>query len=142
ERYYEQKFGVDPNDLAFRRKVARAYAEGLAWVLLYYFQGCPSWTWYYPYHYAPFAADFTDIGDMEVNFDKGTPFRPFEQLMGVLPASSNHAIPEVFHDLMSNPKSEIIDFYPEDFAVDLNGKKFAWQGVVLLPFIDEKRLLT
>lgn len=141
ERYYEQKFGVDPNDLAFRRKVARAYAEGLAWVLLYYFQGCPSWTWYYPYHYAPFAADFTDIGDMEINFDKGTPFRPFEQLMGVLPASSNHAIPEVFHDLMSNPKSEIIDFYPEDFAVDLNGKKFAWQGVVLLPFIDEKRLL-
>ncbi|GFF54618.1 5'-_3' exoribonculease Dhp1 [Aspergillus udagawae] len=141
DRYYEQKFGVDPQDKEFRHKVARAYAEGLAWVLLYYFQGCPSWTWYYPYHYAPFAADFVDIGDMEINFDKGVPFRPFEQLMGVLPASSNHAIPEVFHDLMSNPESEIIDFYPEDFAVDLNGKKFAWQGVILLPFIDEKRLL-
>lgn len=142
DRYYEQKFGVDPSDKEFRHKVARAYAEGLAWVLLYYFQGCPSWTWYYPYHYAPFAADFVDIGDMELSFDKGTPFKPFEQLMGVLPASSNHAIPEIFHDLMSDPKSEIIDFYPEDFPVDLNGKKFAWQGVVLLPFIDEKRLLT
>ncbi|KAK1146549.1 5'-3' exoribonuclease 2 [Aspergillus melleus] len=142
DRYYEQKFGVDPADKEFRHKVARAYAEGLAWVLLYYFQGCPSWTWYYPYHYAPFAADFVDIGDMELSFDKGTPFKPFEQLMGVLPASSNHAIPEIFHDLMSDPKSEIIDFYPEDFPVDLNGKKFAWQGVVLLPFIDEKRLLT
>lgn len=142
DRYYEQKFGVDPQDHEFRHKVARAYAEGLAWVLLYYFQGCPSWTWYYPYHYAPFAADFVDIGDMVVNFDKGKPFKPFEQLMGVLPASSNHALPEIFHPLMSDPDSEIIDFYPEDFAVDLNGKKFAWQGVILLPFIDEKRLLT
>ncbi|KAJ5082379.1 5'-3' exoribonuclease 2 [Penicillium argentinense] len=141
DRYYEQKFGVDPEDHEFRHKVARAYAEGLAWVLLYYFQGCPSWTWYYPYHYAPFASDFVDICDMEVNFDKGKPFKPFEQLMGVLPASSNHALPEVFHDLMSDPKSEIIDFYPEDFPLDLNGKKFAWQGVILLPFIDEKRLL-
>ncbi|KAJ5247431.1 5'-3' exoribonuclease 2 [Penicillium chermesinum] len=141
DRYYEQKFGVDPNDHEFRHKVARAYAEGLAWVLLYYFQGCPSWTWYYPYHYAPFAADFVDIADMKIDFKKGQPFKPYEQLMGVLPASSNHALPSVFHDLMSNPESEIIDFYPEDFPVDLNGKKFAWQGVVLLPFIDEKRLL-
>ena len=141
DRYYEQKFKVDPKDVEFRHKVARAYAEGLAWVLLYYFQGCPSWTWYYPYHYAPFAADFVDISTMEVSFEKGKPFRPYEQLMGVLPAASNHAIPEPFRDLMVNEESDILDFYPTNFPIDLNGKKFAWQGVALLPFIDEKRLL-
>ena len=141
DRYYEQKFKVDPQDIAFRNKVARAYVEGLAWVLLYYFQGCPSWTWYYPYHYAPFAADFVELDKMNIRFEKGTPFKPFEQLMGVLPAASNHAIPEVFRSLMSDEDSGIIDFYPTDFPIDLNGKKFAWQGVALLPFIDEKRLL-
>ena len=142
DRYYEQKFGVDPKDIEFRHKVARAYAEGLAWVLLYYFQGCPSWTWYYPYHYAPFAADFKDLDKMEVSFAKGKPFRPFEQLMGVLPAASRHTLPKVFHPLMTDEDSEIIEFYPEDFVVDLNGKKFAWQGVALLPWIDENKLLS
>ena len=141
DRYYEQKFGVDSKDIGFRNEVAKAYVEGLAWVLLYYFQGCPSWTWFYPYHYAPFAADFVELDKINIKFEKGRIFKPFEQLMGVLPAASNHAIPEVFHPLMTDEDSEILDFYPLEFPIDLNGKKFAWQGVVLLPFIDEKRLL-
>ncbi|KAK5071277.1 5'-3' exoribonuclease 2 [Lithohypha guttulata] len=142
DRYYEQKFHVSASDIDFRHKVANAYVEGLAWVLLYYFQGCPSWTWYYPYHYAPFAADFVNIDKLEIKFDKGKPFKPYEQLMGVLPASSNHAIPKPFHPLMTETDSDIIDFYPEEFDLDLNGKKQAWKAVVLLPFIDEKRLLS
>lgn len=141
DRYYQQKFHRSPDDIAFRHQVGRAYVEGLAWVLLYYFQGCPSWDWYYPYHYAPFAADFKDLGSMEITFEKGRISRPFEQLMSVLPAASRHALPDVFHDLMTNKESDIIDFYPEDFEVDLNGKKMAWQGVALLPFIDMTRLL-
>jgi len=141
ERYYEQKFHVSSDDAEFRNKVAASYVEGLCWVLLYYFQGCPSWTWYYPYHYAPFAQDFKDVGTLDIKFEKGKPFKPFEQLMGVLPAASKHALPEPFQKLMTEEDSEIIDFYPESFPIDLNGKKFAWQGVALLPFIDEKRLL-
>lgn len=142
DRYYQQKFHRSPDDVAFRHKVAGAYAEGLSWVLLYYFQGCPSWDWYYPYHYAPFAADFQDLASLNISFQKGYTSKPFEQLMSVLPAASRHALPDVFHDLMTDKDSEIIDFYPEDFEVDLNGKKMAWQGVALLPFIDMTRLLT
>ncbi|KAI1494422.1 exoribonuclease Dhp1 [Biscogniauxia mediterranea] len=141
DRYYEQKFHVDRNDIEFRRKVARDYVEGLAWVLRYYFQGCPSWEWFYPHHYAPFAQDFVDIGKIEINFEKGRIAKPFEQLMSVQPAASRHVLPDVFHDLMTNPESPIIDFYPEEFEIDLNGKKMAWQGVALLPFIEMPRLL-
>lgn len=142
DRYYEQKFHVDPKDVEFRHKVARHYVEGLAWVLMYYFQGCPSWEWYYPYHYAPFAADFVDLDKLEVKFEKGRTSKPYEQLMSVLPAASRDSIPEIYHELMTRDDSEIIDFYPEDFEVDLNGKKMAWQGIALLPFIDMERLLS
>lgn len=41
---------------------------------------------------------------------------------------------------MVHPESPIIDFYPIDFRNDLNGKKFQWQAVALLPFIDAQRL--
>ncbi|XP_012232131.1 5'-3' exoribonuclease 2 homolog isoform X1 [Linepithema humile] len=141
DRYYESKFDVPPDNLAFRNNVALQYVRGLCWVLRYYYQGCASWRWYFPYHYAPFASDFINIGGLSTEFEKGTvPFRPLEQLMGVFPAASCKHVPVPWAKLMSDPRSQIIDFYPEDFKIDLNGKKFAWQGVALLPFVDEKRL--
>ncbi|KAJ1505520.1 5'-3' exoribonuclease 2 [Coelomomyces lativittatus] len=138
-RYYQQKFKDD--SVALRQQVARAYLEGMCWVLHYYYLGCPSWKWFYPYHYAPLAVDFQSVDLIEVSFELGAPFRPFDQLMAVFPPASRQHIPSVFHSLMTSVDSEIIDFYPETFDVDLNGKKYAWQGVVLLPFIDETRLL-
>jgi len=39
------------------------------------------------------------------------------------------------------PSSPLAEFYPLDFESDLNGKKHDWEAVVLIPFIDERRLL-
>ena len=50
-------------------------------------------------------------------------------------------MPACLRYLMLDPTSEIIDFYPEEFVVDCKNKKFAWMGEVLLPFIEEERLL-
>ncbi|XP_056100748.1 5'-3' exoribonuclease 2 isoform X4 [Rhinichthys klamathensis goyatoka] len=141
QRYYKTKFDVDATDDEFRKKVVKSYVEGLCWVLRYYYQGCASWKWYFPFHYAPFASDFKDIKGMFSDFEKGTkPFKPLEQLMSVFPAASGNFLPTTWRALMSDPESSIIDFYPDDFAIDLNGKKYAWQGVALLPFVDERRL--
>ena len=76
-----------------------------------------------------------------MNFELGQPFRPYQQLMGVLPDRSKSIVPTAYHDLMTNPNSPIIDFYPRDFELDMNGKKMEWEAVVKIPFIDEKRLL-
>ncbi len=43
--------------------------------------------------------------------------------------------------LMTDANSPIHDFYPTDFRVDMEGKRNDWEGVVLIPFIDEARLL-
>ena len=76
-----------------------------------------------------------------MNFELGQPFRPYQQLMGVLPDRSKKIVPTPYHDLMTNPNSPIIDFYPRNFDLDMNGKKMEWEAVVKIPFIDERRLL-
>ncbi|GLD92674.1 hypothetical protein PINS_up001253 [Pythium insidiosum] len=141
-RYYTDKLKAeDIEHGGGREMVFQTYIEGLCWVMQYYYHGCPSWKWFYPFHYAPFASDLRNIDRFQIKFEEGTPFCPFEQLMGVFPAGSGHAIPKPYRWLMTDEESPIIDFYPKEIPVDPNGKAMPWLWVVLLPFIDESRLL-
>lgn len=38
---------------------------------------------------------------------------------------------------MTDPNSPLLDFYPLEFKLDLNGKKNDWEAVVLIPFIEQ-----
>ncbi len=53
-RYYQHKLPHDSPD-----SVAMHYLRGLIWVMRYYYQGCCSWKWFFPYHYAPFPSDLS-----------------------------------------------------------------------------------
>lgn len=119
-RYYKSKFGVDVNvDEGFIQRLVANYIEGICWTMLYYYQGCASWQWYYGYHYTPMASDMHGLSQLCIGFCLGVPFSPLEQLMAVLPPKSAHCIPAPCRELMIAQSSPIKDFYPLDFKVHI-----------------------
>ncbi|CAB4069796.1 5'-3' exoribonuclease 2,5'-3' exoribonuclease 1,5'-3' exoribonuclease 2 homolog [Lepeophtheirus salmonis] len=140
--YYMNKMRMISVTKEALNQVAQDYVRAIQWILHYYFHGCISWSWYYNHHYTPWITDIKNFSSMNYNFDlQSKPFKPFEQLLAVLPPPSGNLLPEVLRTLMTSENSPILDFYPNDFECDLNGKHQDWEAVVLLPFIDEIRLL-
>jgi 5'-3' exoribonuclease 2 len=146
DRYYTDKCKAeDVSAYGGKEHLFRSYVMGLCWVMKYYYDGCVSWKWYYPFHYGPFASDLKNIERFSKDcksFELATPFNPVEQLMAVLPSDSAHTIPKASRWIMCDQESPIIDLYPKEVPVDPNGKAMPWLWVVLLPFIEEDRLLS
>lgn len=142
-RYYYEKLKLTPIDVKEHNALRQAYIEGLLWCLAYYYRGCISWSFFYPYHYGPMLSDLRSLPEIfnKIHFDVGTPILPFQQLMSCLPPASALLVPKTYRNLMTSPDSPIIKFYPTDFEVDMNGKKNPWEGVNLLPFIEIHLLL-
>ncbi|XP_055612977.1 5'-3' exoribonuclease 1-like, partial [Uranotaenia lowii] len=139
--YYITKMGYAEFDEEVRAEQTECYIKAIQWILYYYYQGVPSWSWFYPHHYAPFISDIYNFKHLVPKYNIAKPFLPFQQLLSVLPAASKDHLPSAYHRLMTEPDSPIIDYYPVDFETDLNGKKQTWEAVVLIPFIEENRLL-
>ncbi|GAB1602189.1 hypothetical protein Ahia01_000497900 [Argonauta hians] len=93
KEYYQTKLKYHEVTDEVLREQALTYVTALQWNLYYYFDGCQSWSWFYPYHYAPFMSDLVNIADFEIKLDMGRPFLPFQQLMSVLPSASKDLLP-------------------------------------------------
>lgn len=100
-----------------------------------------SWTWYYPYLYAPLASDLIHLPEISVQFHEGRPFTPLLQLLSVLPPQSMRFLPQCYAWLVLAPNSPLAPYYPYTFSVDANGKKNAWESVVHIPFLNESLVL-
>ena len=60
-RYYYEKLRLTPLDIQAHHALRQSYVEGLVWCLAYYYRGCISWGWFYPYHYGMFYKRKTKI---------------------------------------------------------------------------------
>lgn len=111
----QEKLEISYDNPEQMHQLAYRYVEGLQWVMHYYYSGVASWSWFYNYHYAPRISgtlflslcciafltlgvrkDLKNVDKMSFKFDLARPFRPFEQLMGVLPEASKEHIPLAF----------------------------------------------
>ncbi|CAB4475918.1 unnamed protein product [Rhizophagus irregularis] len=120
------------NEAAIR---ANDYVKTICWILQYYSGECPSWRFYYPHHKPPSIHDILNhvkAENFDQTFTKDTPMRPFEQLMSIIPPVCHYLLPEPFRDLLTDPKSPIVKYYPREYSCS-NSK-------AVLPFIDEKVL--
>lgn len=149
DQWYDIKFGMDLTKYEGTQKqrgLFQSYLEGLHWVMRYYFRGPDhaSWSWYYPFYHAPMAVDlanYDQLGHPEISLEIGQVFKPFQQLMAVLPDSSKTLLPECYQWLFGS-NSPVANFYPRKFVVDMDGVKTPWGGMTLIPFIDPTGLLS
>lgn len=138
ELYYKNKLkGASNVD------VASEYLRGMQWVLKYYSFGIPDWSWYFPHQYSPFLSDLvagiSEQATMEFN-NVSKPLSPFQQLLLILPPPSRELLPHPLNTLLEDD-SPIKEYYPDEFEVDLSGKRRAWEGIPILPDIDVRRVL-
>lgn len=132
--FYKKKF--NNQSLEFINKVAIEYTRGMQWVIHYYTQGIPTWDWYYPYYYAPFLCDLSNLYDYSfIPYPETFPYLPFQQLLAVLPPNSRQLIAYPLDELFEE-NSCISYYYPKEFEINIEGKRAEWEGIVILPFID------
>lgn len=137
EEYYATNFEGENINL---KTLCHEYLDGMQWVITYYTHGVPDWNWRYKYHYAPFAhtlAQYVKSYHFK-EFSLGVPTLPYIQLLSVLPPKSAHLLPNPLNKLLSSTNSPLADYCPDEFKIDLSGKRREWEGIALLPILDYK----
>lgn len=119
-------------------KLCHEYFEGMQWVLSYYTRGVPNWKWHFAYHYAPCASTLAKYSDTFKFpcYGRTIPSTPFQQLLCVLPPKSADLLPEPLCRLLIDEKSPLKKHCPDNFKIDLSGKRKEWEGIVILPMVD------
>lgn len=147
-RYYEHYYGANINQEEHINKMCEEYLFGMKWIMEYYFDGCPSMTWQYPYYHAPFISDLShflketkfDINKVIFSKDQIS-LDPLTQLLVVLPPSQKALLPSSYGKLMSDRDSPILDIFPIEIHLDMLYKDSFHKCIPLIPNIEIDRIM-
>lgn len=112
DEYYNLHFKLNSNKNNFEQQITdicQNYLESIVFNLKYYVSGVPpSWQWFYRYNTPPTMTDFNQyiksLNSLKsIKFIKGKSFKPFEQLMLILPPQAAQSI------------------LPKSLSIDVNG---------------------
>lgn len=153
QNYYNSYFSIDPTtNVDGVWNILGYYVYGLKFVFEYYFKNLSSWSWYYPYYFAPLLTDLQYYlqsmivqNQQLVKFDLGQPFEPFKQLLCILPKESAELLPANFQNLITDVNSVLrnpIDFYPDQIESVTYGSIRAHEAISLIPFLDQVAITT
>jgi 5'-3' exonuclease len=91
------------------KDICKNYFEAMKFIHLYYTIGCPSWTWSYRYSICPLLPDMINFLENHLkkyensppfSLQRGSPFKPFVQLIHILPKDSLGLIPPIFKNTL------------------------------------------
>lgn len=146
-RFYEYYYGIGLHQEQHIQQMCKEYLTGIKWTIMYYFDKCPAWDWYYCFKHTPFVSDIAiflkkskfDINKIE--FKDQYNITPFNQLLMVLPPQCYTLLPSNYGNLMISSTSTIIDLYPTSIVLDYLYKDSYHKCIPLIPNIDIKRVL-
>ncbi len=148
QMYYEHFFDLSMENQKeyneYRTNICINYLEALVFTLKYYMVGVPSWSWLYRFRAPPIVSDILtnlkrNVKDMnKLKFKLEKPYKPYEQLMMILPVQMGDLLPKCYRELMKN---ELLAYYPIDFELEVVlGGKYIYSEPVL-PYLDDKMVL-
>ncbi len=135
--YYLSKLGH--NEPFFVQKMCEDYLRGMSFVWKLYSKEIPTFDWSYPFHYTPFLTDLRDylntVDRLSFSFCYQPPLSQVETLAGMLHPRNFDQLPPEVNEFMTRYSQQNPEYFPSDFKLDREGKKYNWDATACIPMI-------
>lgn len=92
------------------KKMSTDYVESIQWILMYYYRGIPSWTYFYPHSFAPFVSDLTAVQGTSFSVSMEEPDDPYTHLLAILPKANHQLLPYSYRPFVVDEIDDLVNW--------------------------------